>query len=78
VDLVHVHGETSCSVETATTAVAFEMLGLLMRNEKLQIFKITFTVVTPRAMDDLLDVGVTAPFLAHLVGLFGYDIQVRR
>lgn len=29
-------------------------------------------------MEDVLDVGVTAPFLAHLVGLLGYYTQIRQ
>lgn len=32
---------TSCCVETTTTAVAFEVLCLLVRDEKLEIFEIT-------------------------------------
>lgn len=64
-DLVQVHGETSGSVETTTTSVALEVLGLLMRDKELQILKVTLAVVAPWPRQDVLDIGVTALLLAH-------------
>ena len=34
------NGLTSSSIESTTTAVAFEVLGLLVRDEQLQILKV--------------------------------------
>lgn len=35
---------TSCSVQPTTATVAFEMLCLLMRDQELQVFEITFAL----------------------------------
>jgi hypothetical protein len=66
VDLVHVHGETAGSVETTSAAVAFKVLRLLVRDQKLEILKVSFAVVAPGAREDVLDVGVGALLFSHL------------
>jgi hypothetical protein len=41
------------------------MLRFLMRDENLQIVKVSFTVVAPRTRQDLLDVGMIPLLLPH-------------
>lgn len=36
------HRQSSCSVETASAAIAFEMFGFLVRDEQFEIFEIAF------------------------------------
>lgn len=56
---------TSCSVQASSTAVAFEVLCLLMRNKELQILEVSLAIVAPRPRQQLLDVGVAALLLSH-------------
>jgi hypothetical protein len=59
---------TSSCVQPPPTSVALEMLCLLMRNQELEIFKISLAVVTPWSRQELLDVGLLSLLLAHLGG----------
>jgi hypothetical protein len=56
---------TSCCVQPPATAVALEVLGLLMRDEELQILKVSLAVVAPRARQELLHVGLLSLLLPH-------------
>lgn len=66
VDLVHVDGKTSCCVQPPATTVALEMLGLLMGDQELEIFEISFAVVAPWPRQELFDIGLLSLLLAHL------------
>ena len=55
---------TSGSVQSAMAVVTLEMLSFLMRDENLQVIKVTFTVVAPWAIEELLE-RRTASFFAH-------------
>ena len=68
VNLTHVNAETSCGVQPSTASFAFEVFGLLMADENLEIIEIAFAVVAPWSRKDLFDIGVVALFLGHLVG----------
>lgn len=57
---------TSSSIQTTAASFAFEMLGLLMRNENLEVVKVALTVVAPRSRKDLLDIWVIPLLLSHL------------
>lgn len=59
---------TSSRIEASATAIAFEVLGLLVRDENLQVIKITFAVVTPWALQLLVEVGIPLSLLGHLRG----------
>lgn len=59
-------GLTSSRIESSTTSFAFEVLRLLMRDENLEIVKVSLTVITPRSREDLFRVRVGALLLAHL------------
>ena len=65
VDLVHVHRQAAGRVQPPAAAVAFEMLGLLVGDEQLQVLEVALAVVAPRPGQDFLDVGVTALLLPH-------------
>ena len=39
---LHVPRRTSCSIQSTATSVAFEVLGFLVGDEELEIFKVTF------------------------------------
>ena len=43
------------------------MLGLLMRDEDLEIVKVAFAIVTPGTLENLFDIGVLALTLSHCV-----------
>lgn len=47
------------------------MLGLLVVDQDLEVVEVALAVVAPRAVEDLLDVGVVSLLLAHGVGAFG-------
>ena len=55
---------TSGSIQSAMAVVTLEMLSFLVRNEDLQVVKVTFTVVAPWAIEELLERG-TASFFTH-------------
>lgn len=57
---------TSSCVEPPSTTVALEVLCLLMRDQELQIFKVSLAVVTPWSRQELLDIGLLSLLLAHL------------
>lgn len=59
---------TSCGVEAATAALAFEVLGLLVVDQDLEVVEVALAVVAPRTSKDLLDVGVISLLLAHVDG----------
>lgn len=48
------------------------MLGSLVINEDLEVIKIALAVIAPGSRKDLLDIGMTSLFLAHVcVGRIG-------
>ena len=63
---------TSSGVQTTSTSVAFEVLGLLMIDENLQIVEITFAIITPWSRQDLFDIWMASLLLRHLVS-YGAD-----
>jgi hypothetical protein len=56
---------TSSSVQPPSTSFALEMLGLLMRNENLEIIEISFAIITPRPSKQFFQIGMTALLLDH-------------
>ena len=56
---------TTSRIQTSATAIAFEMLRLLMRDEDFEIVKVALAVVTPWPTEDFLNVGVSS-LLPHL------------
>lgn len=66
VNLIHMNGQTSCGIQSATTSFAFEMFSFLVRDEDLQVIEITLTIIAPWPSQQLLNIGMTALLLAHL------------
>jgi len=58
---------TSSRVQATPTSVAFEVLGLLMVDEDLEVVEVTFTVVAPWSRQDFFHIGVASLLLRHLV-----------
>ena len=56
---------TSSSIQSASTSLAFEVLGFLMQSENLEIVKVTLTVIAPRSSQDLIQGGTTTLLLSH-------------
>ena len=56
---------TSCRVQSPTTSFAFEVLGLLMVDQDLQVIKISLAVITPWSLKNLADVRMTAFLFRH-------------
>jgi hypothetical protein len=57
---------TSSGIKPPTTSITLKVLCLLMRDENLQVIKITLTVITPGTSKDFLDVWMTTLLLSHL------------
>jgi hypothetical protein len=55
---------TSSSIQSAIAVVTLEMFCFLMRDEDLQVVKVTFAVIAPWALQELLERG-TASFFTH-------------
>jgi hypothetical protein len=69
VHLLQVNRQTSSGVETAVALVAFEVLGLLVRDEDFLVVEVALAVVAPRAGDKVFDVDAVALFLDHRCGV---------
>lgn len=55
---------TSSCIQSAIAVVTLEMFCFLVRDEDLQVVKVTFAVVAPRTVQELLERG-TASFFTH-------------
>jgi hypothetical protein len=55
VDLAHVDGEAADCLQATVAGIALEVTGFLVRAEDLDIVKVTFTVVAPRAVENLCE-----------------------
>jgi len=72
VDLLQVHLQAAGSIKAAVAVVALVVLGLLVRNEDLQVVKVALAVVAPWARENFLEVGLVALFLVdHDCGVCG-------
>jgi hypothetical protein len=56
---------TSSSVQPPSTSFTLEMLGLLMRNENLEIIEISFAIITPRPSKQFFQIRMTALLFDH-------------
>lgn len=57
---------TASRIKPPTATFAFEMFGFLVIDQDLKVIKITLTVITPRASEDLLQVRVLPLGFDHL------------
>lgn len=62
VDLLQVHRQAASSVEATVAVVATEVLCFLVGEEDSGVVEVALAVVTPRALDELLNLGVIALF----------------
>jgi hypothetical protein len=62
VDLLQVHRQATSSVEPTVAVVAPEVLCFLVGEEDSGVVEVALAVVTPRALDELLNLGVVALF----------------
>jgi hypothetical protein len=60
VDLLQVHRQATSSVEATVAVVATEVLCFLVGEEDSGVVEVALAVVTPRALDELLNLGVIA------------------
>jgi hypothetical protein len=58
VDLLQVHRQATSSVEPTVAVVAPEVLCFLVGEEDSGVVEVALAVVTPRALDELLNIGV--------------------
>lgn len=68
VNLAHVDGETSGSVQAAAAAVAFEVLCLLVGYQDLEVVKVALAVVAPWSLELLVDGRESLPLFSHCEG----------
>lgn len=59
-NLLQVHRQAASSVETTVAVVATEVLCFLVREEDSGVVEVALAVVTPRALDEFLNLGVVA------------------
>jgi len=62
-----VHTETSGCVQSSAAPIALEVFGLLMRNQNLQVVKVSLAVVAPRSREDFVDLRKLSLLFAHVV-----------
>ena len=63
VHLLQVDLQATGGVKAAIAVVALVVLGLLVRNEDLEVVKVALAVVAPWARENILEVGLVALFL---------------
>lgn len=56
---------TASSVEASRTAIAFEMLCLLVVDEDLEVVEVALAVIAPWALEEVLDFGVLTLLFGH-------------
>jgi hypothetical protein len=59
---------TSCSTESASASLAFEVLRFLVIDENLEIIEVALTVVAPRTRQDLIEIGMITLLFRHPAG----------
>ena len=56
-NLLYVNRQTTCGVESTGALITFEVFGLLVGNENLQVVEVSLAVEAPRSLELLVEVA---------------------